>query len=248
MSNSHVTIIGNLTQAPQVKFTKTTHKPVTRLRIASSRSRRAETGEGWENFDTVFIDVDCWDQLALNAINSLNVGDRILAEGRLRLDEWVDGEGRKQTKIKIVADSVGPDLRFTTTEFGRKPKSAPAREAGGRGLDSGEGKQQGNGAGPEPAFPTDEDPAEFDDGAGVDGDGGDGGVDGGGVDGGVDRNGGDGGGDHNDAGSGDGRGPEGTRADREPALVGAGVGAGGAAGEAAAGSGEGSGVDGEPPF
>ena len=115
MSETSVTIVGNITRNPEIKTTNG-GKLVTRLRVASTRKRYIE-GQ-WIDGETAYIDVDCWEHLAQNAVNTFSKGDRIIAEGRLRTDQWEDN-GVKKTFTKIVADSVGPDLRFATAAITR---------------------------------------------------------------------------------------------------------------------------------
>lgn len=158
MSETSVTIVGNITRNPEIKTTNG-GKLVTRLRVASTRKRYIE-GQ-WIDGETAYIDVDCWEHLAQNAVNTFSKGDRIIAEGRLRTDQWEDN-GVKKTFTKIVADSVGPDLRFATAAITRNRSSgARAAEAerraqeeemmrvnGGVGGDNGGGGEGGEGSAP----------------------------------------------------------------------------------------------------
>ena len=151
MSETSVTIVGNITRNPEIKTTNG-GKLVTRLRVASTRKRYIE-GQ-WIDGETAYIDVDCWEHLAQNAVNTFSKGDRIIAEGRLRTDQWEDN-GVKKTFTKIVADSVGPDLRFATAAITRNRSSAArAAEAERRAQeeemmrDHGGGGEGGEGSAP----------------------------------------------------------------------------------------------------
>lgn len=117
MSEIKMTIVGNITKKPEIKTTNQ-GKLVTRLRVASTRKRYIEGR--WIDGESAYIDVDCWEHLAQNVVNTFGKGDRIIAEGRLRTDEWKDEQGNKRSFTKVVADSVGPDLRFATAVITRK--------------------------------------------------------------------------------------------------------------------------------
>ena len=127
MSEIKVTIVGNITKKPEIKTTAN-GKLVTRLRVASTRKRHID-GQ-WVDGDTAYIDAECWDRLAQNAVNTFAKGDRIIAEGRLCTVEWQDDEGKTRSYTKVIADSVGPDLRFATAAITRiKGGSSRAAEA-----------------------------------------------------------------------------------------------------------------------
>lgn len=50
-----------------------------------------------------------------NVAASTAKGTRVICTGRLKQDEWNDKEtGAKRSKLTLVADSVGPDLRWAT--------------------------------------------------------------------------------------------------------------------------------------
>lgn len=125
MSEIHVTVVGNITKNPEIKTTNG-GKLVTRVRVASTRKRLID-GE-WVDAETAYIDVDCWERLAQNVVNTFGKGDRIIAEGRLRTDEWKDEEGNTKSFTKVVADSFGADMKFATAVITRN-KSTGSRAA-----------------------------------------------------------------------------------------------------------------------
>jgi single-strand DNA-binding protein len=100
-----VYLCGNLTFDPEYKQT-TTGRAVSKLRMAINRRwKNRETGE--QNEDTLFIDVETWNQTAEFCKNYLSKGRRIFVEGRLQEDSWEDKEtGQRRSKIKVVADRV----------------------------------------------------------------------------------------------------------------------------------------------
>ena len=104
-----ITLNGNLTEDPTLRYTKN-EKPVTSLRVACSERKRTEAGE-WVDGESVFINVTCWNQTATNAASSLTKGDTVVISGKLKQREYTDNEGNKKTIYEVEADSVGAELR-----------------------------------------------------------------------------------------------------------------------------------------
>ena len=104
-----ITLNGNLTEDPTLRFTKN-EKPVTSLRVACSERKRTEAGE-WVDGDSIFINVTCWNQTATNAASSLNKGDSVVISGKLKQRDYTDNEGNKRTVYEVDANSVGAELR-----------------------------------------------------------------------------------------------------------------------------------------
>lgn len=113
MSQYTVTITGNLTDDPFVtKFSG--DKVNTRLRIASSRRTRFTNAKGdfeWRDSDTVYMNVELWGQLAINASKSLKKGMPVIALGSVCTDTWTDNETQKQRERTYLRGlQVGIDM------------------------------------------------------------------------------------------------------------------------------------------
>lgn len=109
-----ITVVGNLTDHPEFRPTRTDGDR-TRLRIAVSRRIRSSGGDGWENHLDGYFTVTVWGGAARNAVRSLHKGDRVVVSGRLvRRTFEVPGEDgpQKRSAIEINADEVGPSLRW----------------------------------------------------------------------------------------------------------------------------------------
>jgi single-stranded DNA-binding protein len=90
MADTHVTLTGNLTDDPELRFTANGHAVATfRLAVAA----RVKDGEGWRDGDTSFFRVNVWRQLAEHVAESLSKGDRTVVIGRLRSRSWETPEG-----------------------------------------------------------------------------------------------------------------------------------------------------------
>lgn len=108
-----ITIIGNLTDAPELRFTSA-GVAVCKFTVASTP--RVRKGEQWEDGEPTFMTCTAWRQLAENAAESLPKGARVIVTGRLRTERWETSEGEKRSRVTLDADGVGPDLTYATAE------------------------------------------------------------------------------------------------------------------------------------
>lgn len=105
---NQITLMGNLASAPEMrKFPSEAH--LTTFRLVSSRSRLGQDGK-WENYDKLFIDVECWGNLALNVRTSLVKGRPVVCTGYLITKEWKQDGKIQGQKIVLKATSVALDL------------------------------------------------------------------------------------------------------------------------------------------
>ena len=105
-------ITGNLTRTPQLSRT-TDGTPVVNLAVAEN-SRRQVEGE-WVDGSTTFWDVVCFGPQAEHAIASLTKGARVIMLGIFRTRAWTDSDGGERTRLEVLADEIGPSLRWATT-------------------------------------------------------------------------------------------------------------------------------------
>ncbi len=132
-----ITVVGNITRDPEMRFTPSGVSKVT-FGVAVNRSWRNQQTNDWEE-QTSFFNVVCWRELADNVGASLKKGTRVIVTGRLEQRSWETEQGDKRSVIEIVADEVGPSLRFATAEVHRVERSGP----GGGGAPSGGGAGAG---------------------------------------------------------------------------------------------------------
>jgi single-strand DNA-binding protein len=118
-----VTIVGNLTRDPELRFTPSGQATAT-FGVAVNRSwTDRQTNERKEV--TSFLDVVCWGQLAENAAQSLTRGTRVVVSGRLDQRSWENQEGDKRSKVEITADEVSPSLKWATVEITKNERRTP---------------------------------------------------------------------------------------------------------------------------
>ncbi|HEX4812691.1 MAG TPA: single-stranded DNA-binding protein [Nonomuraea sp.] len=126
-----ITIVGNLVDDPELRFTPT-GQAVARFRIASTpRYMDRQTNE-WKDGESLFLTCNVWRQAAENAAESLQRGMRVIVQGRLKQRSYETKEGEKRTVYEVEVDEVGPSLRNATAKVNRT-----SRQGGGGGFGGG---------------------------------------------------------------------------------------------------------------
>jgi single-strand DNA-binding protein len=111
-NGNNVTIIGNCTRDPELRFTPS-GQAVATFGVAVNRRWQNRQSNEWEEAVS-FFDVTAWQQLAENVSESVQKGTRVVVAGRLDQRSWETQDGEKRSKIEIVADEIAPSLRYAT--------------------------------------------------------------------------------------------------------------------------------------
>jgi single-strand DNA-binding protein len=136
---TNITVIGNLTDDPELKFTPS-GAAVANFTVASTpRTFDRQTNE-WKDGDALFLRCAAWRQMAENVAESLQKGQRVMVTGALKIRNFERQDGSKGTSVEINVEEVGPSLKWATA------KVTKASRSGGGGGDMGGG--QGGGANP----------------------------------------------------------------------------------------------------
>jgi len=132
MSENSVTLVGNLTDDPELRFTAQ-GAAVANFRIAvSKRIRDPQTNE-WKDGDTSFFRVNVWRQLAENVAESLARGTRVIVTGTLKMRQWETQEGEKRSVVEVEATEVGPSLKWATAKMEKTSRQSGGQAASGGG-------------------------------------------------------------------------------------------------------------------
>ena len=100
MADSTVTLVGNLTREPELRFTQGGRAVAT---IGLAVSRRYQVNNEWQE-QTSFFNVVAWGQLGENAAASLTKGTRVIVTGRLEQRSYETQNGEKRSVVEISAD------------------------------------------------------------------------------------------------------------------------------------------------
>jgi single-strand DNA-binding protein len=115
MADNSITLVGNLTRDPELRFT-TGGKGVASFGIAVGR--RYQVNGEWQE-QTSYFNIVAWGQMGENAAATFTKGMRVIVSGRLEQREYQNREGEKRTAIEINADEIGPSLRWATASVER---------------------------------------------------------------------------------------------------------------------------------
>jgi len=125
-----ITIIGNLVNDPELRYTPT-GQAVATFRVASTpRFMDRQTNE-WKDGDSLFLSCNVWRQAAENVAESLQRGMRVIVSGRLRQRSYETKEGEKRTVYEVEVDEVGPSLRNASAKVNRSARSGSGTGFGG---------------------------------------------------------------------------------------------------------------------
>jgi single-strand DNA-binding protein len=125
-----VTIVGNITQDPELRFTPSGAAVASFTVASSTRVLDKQTNE-WKDGDTLFMRCSVWRQYAENVAESLQRGMRVIVTGRLKQRSYETREGEKRTVVEMEVDDVGPALRFATAKVTKASRGGGGGYGGG---------------------------------------------------------------------------------------------------------------------
>ncbi len=129
---TNVTVVGNLTADPDLRFTPA-GTPVATVTVASTaRSYDRESGK-WRDSDTLFIRAIVWREAAQQAADSLRRGDRVVVVGHLKQRTFEDRDGNKRTVMEVEAEEIAASLRYAKVAITKVGIPAAEEAAAGDG-------------------------------------------------------------------------------------------------------------------
>ena len=137
-----ITIIGNLTQDPELRFTPS-GAAVANFTVASTPRQFDRQSNEWKDGETLFMRCSVWREAAENVAESLGRGSRVIVSGRLKSRSFETKEGDKRTVVEMDVDEVGPSLRYATAKVNKTQRGG----GGGGGWNNNSGQQGGGSQG-----------------------------------------------------------------------------------------------------
>ncbi|MDU0348020.1 single-stranded DNA-binding protein [Actinomyces sp. MRS3W] len=116
-----ITIIGNLTADPEMRFTPS-GAAVASFTIASTPRSFDRQAQEWRDGETLFMRCSIWRDAAENVAESLTKGTRVIAQGRLVQRSFTTREGENRTVVEMQVDEIGPSLRYAKAQVTRQPR------------------------------------------------------------------------------------------------------------------------------
>jgi single-strand DNA-binding protein len=127
MRDNSVTLVGNLVDDPELRFTPS---GVAMAKVRFAVNRRYQSGGEWQE-ETSFFGGTCWRDVAENVAESLQKGSRVIVTGSLEQRTWETQEGDKRSVVEVRIDDIGPSLRWATATVTRTPRSDGGYSGGG---------------------------------------------------------------------------------------------------------------------
>ncbi|MEY4367342.1 MAG: hypothetical protein RLZ28_757 [Actinomycetota bacterium] len=126
-----VTIVGNLADDPELRYTQG-GVAVVSVRVGSTPRQMNRQTNAWEDGETVWVRCTAWREVAENVAQTLTKGTRVLVTGRLKAPSaYQTAQGEARASLELEIEEIGPSLRYATASVSRKP-----REVGGAGAAS----------------------------------------------------------------------------------------------------------------
>ncbi|HSK27429.1 MAG TPA: single-stranded DNA-binding protein [Jiangellales bacterium] len=147
MSETYVTVAGNVATVPDLKVTQSGASFV-KFRLATTPRRHDRSTGRWNDGPTSFYTVTCWRGLADNVASSLGKGDPVVVVGRLRVNTW-ETDRASGTTAEIEGVHVGHDLSkgialFRKVKLARPGDGERRAQGGGPDLERGHAAEAGH--------------------------------------------------------------------------------------------------------
>lgn len=127
-----MTIFGNLTADPELRFTPS---GVAVANFDVAVTPRVKDGDSFKDGNTSFFRCTVWRDYAEHVAESLKKGNTVFVSGRFATSDYTTKAGETRTSLEIAVEECGPTLRWATTTVtkvgstsgGGRPSSAPAQ-------------------------------------------------------------------------------------------------------------------------
>ena len=116
-----ITIVGNLTGDPELRFTPS-GAAVANFTVASTPRTFDRMTNEWKDGDAMFLNCSVWRQVAENVAESLTKGMRVIVHGRLKSRQYETQSGERRTVFEVEVDEIGPALKYATAKVNRNPQ------------------------------------------------------------------------------------------------------------------------------
>ncbi|MFI6213295.1 single-stranded DNA-binding protein [Nocardia brasiliensis] len=141
-----VTIIGNLTGDPELRFVGVSGQAVVNFTVASTPRYFDRTANEWKDGEALFMRCSLWREHAENFAESLTRGARVMVSGRLKQRNWTTDDGQKRSTVELDVDEAGASLRYATAKINRtksRESASTASDRSGELVGAGVGGQAG---------------------------------------------------------------------------------------------------------
>lgn len=117
----NITLTGLVATTPRY-LTTSMGLSICSFRLASSQRRFDRAAQRWVDGDTNWYTVSSFRDLASNAAESIQRGDRVIVYGHLRIRDW-EATDRSGTTVEVEAETIGHDLTWGQSTYKRVPRT-----------------------------------------------------------------------------------------------------------------------------
>ncbi|OAH11325.1 single-stranded DNA-binding protein [Streptomyces jeddahensis] len=146
-----ITVIGNLTADPEIKFTEG-GAALAKFTIAATPRVYDRESNQWKDGTSTFFRCAAWRQLAEHIAESLTKGSRVVAFGRIRQHNWQTDQGENRSMLAMEVDEIGASLRFVNVAIDAKRPTQGSANATDDPWDTGKPAPAAAKTGDEPPF------------------------------------------------------------------------------------------------
>ena len=126
-----VTITGNVTADPELRFTQSGAAVLSFTVASTPRKFNSQSGK-WEDGEPLFMRCNAWRQLAENVAESVHRGSRVVVTGTLKQRSFETKEGEKRTVVEVDADEVAASMKFAQVAIRKVERSGDGAGGGGQ--------------------------------------------------------------------------------------------------------------------
>lgn len=127
LKDIRMTISGNVTREPEVKYRRSDGRPFTVVPIAVNERHFDPGSQTYVQGGVTYYDIICSGSLGANALHSVAIGMPVVAHGRFTVHEWTS-ETARGARPQVRADSLGVDLTWGTTNYTKGSRPYPEHE------------------------------------------------------------------------------------------------------------------------
>lgn len=115
-----ITLIGNLTGDPELRFTPS-GAAVVSFTVAVQPRKFDKNTNAWVDGQASFYRCSAWRQQAENIAESYARGNRVIVSGTIAQRSYETNDGEKRTVFEVAVDDMGASTKFATVQI-RRPE------------------------------------------------------------------------------------------------------------------------------
>lgn len=146
-NDTTLTIVGNLTGDPELRFTQSGNA-VANFTVASTPRKYDSQANSWVDLEPIFMRCTAWGEFAKNISETLTKGMRVIVTGTLATSAWQDRDtGEKRSRLDLRVQEVGPSLRYAVAQVRKNQRDNQQQQSRPQNNWASQQQQQGSWSG-----------------------------------------------------------------------------------------------------